>query len=940
MDNLRAVIKNLFCYVPPQEILTGKVQYDRISEDMFQQLGSGYISYYSNDELINMYHFLKTEFWWQNKKLKGEAPVSGEADKSLNVFEALIAFGYAVLIEEDGEPLCQYGHLLRWRDMITALEEDLFITSYFAYKDMLSGNKRKNFFWKPVIGHNNRALNCLVSKEVAENHFHLKGSAPQFHLSWISLMNQPDKKKHADALKKYEGSRQQKNLEIYSEAPSGKLVYLWHQAVLIRLFLFSLLKGDCLSLGEVYVSADIVLDAAKGTASFNDIRNQIMKSGPAEKHRIRLADYRKYLGEMFDEIEWDHTVKLVSRLLKDEGMLINYTGLLQDNVLRFQEKYAKRGLDYMTCESWLAYNGVVDTNGPLSGERWFLYRMFTAVYTEEALFKPYINWFYLYLLIKANIRRELVQANANVGFDNFLRYENRKDVFVEDSIYEEVYIRMAVRDTIYNQHIRSLEARIAPKATVEENIRAIRKYDDWIADSLEEEAKKELQKKYFYVYHFVKASERNNAGNKNLEKHRHAEKREEVKQKALAIAKLRESGVPEAGRVRGIDAASPEIWCRPEVFAQAFRFLKNHRAKGGHLPFSETECKALLATYHVGEDFLDIIDGLRAIDEAILFLNLRCGDRIGHALALGVDIDEWYESKSNRILINKMGYLDNLAWLYAKLRQFGIAGCDETKTYIEKRFHEYFLEIYENNMKRDTIKAIIKKAEKTYDDHKIKHNYGQDMLSFNINEYYDAWKLRGDAPELYEDGFFWIQDRIVDEWDEYAVNSDFPVNYKIRYIPETALLYHMYHYNRDVKIVGDEMIEIKIRPGIIEAVKKVRQAMQREICRMGIAIETNPSSNYLIGTFRRYDKHPIVQWYNYGLTLDPEELQKCPQMQVSINTDDQGVFSTYIENEYAYLALALEKEKDEYGNFVYNRTMILQWLDHIRLMGIDQSFLK
>ena len=164
MDNLRAVIKNLFCYVPPQELLTGKVQYDKISKDLFQQLGSGYISRYSNDELINMYHFLETEFWWQNKKLKGEVPFDEKQGKSLNVFDALVAFEYAVLIEENGVPLCQYSQLLRWRDMITALEEDLFIASYFAYKDILNGKKRINFFWKPVIGHNNRALNRLVSK--------------------------------------------------------------------------------------------------------------------------------------------------------------------------------------------------------------------------------------------------------------------------------------------------------------------------------------------------------------------------------------------------------------------------------------------------------------------------------------------------------------------------------------------------------------------------------------------------------------------------------------------------------------------------------------------------------------------------------------------------------------------------------------------------------
>ena len=45
-----------------------------------------------------------------------------------------------------------------------------------------------------------------------------------------------------------------------------------------------------------------------------------------------------------------------------------------------------------------------------------------------------------------------------------------------------------------------------------------------------------------------------------------------------------------------------------------------------------------------------------------------------------------------------------------------------------------------------------------------------------------------------------------------------------------------------------------------------------------------------------------------------------------------------VENEYALLALALEKMKNDDGTQVYNRTMIGHWLDHIRKMGLVQSF--
>ena len=125
-----------------------------------------------------------------------------------------------------------------------------------------------------------------------------------------------------------------------------------------------------------------------------------------------------------------------------------------------------------------------------------------------------------------------------------------------------------------------------------------------------------------------------------------------------------------------------------------------------------------------------------------------------------------------------------------------------------------------------------------------------------------------------------------------------------------------------------------------EAAAKVQKALQRKVVSCGVGIETNPSSNYLIGTFKRYDKHPIIRFYNRSLTVDEAELRECPQLNVSINTDDIGVFSVSLENEYAYMALALEKARDSSGKPLYNKNMIYQWLDDIREMGVEQTFLS
>ena len=102
----------------------------------------------------------------------------------------------------------------------------------------------------------------------------------------------------------------------------------------------------------------------------------------------------------------------------------------------------------------------------------------------------------------------------------------------------------------------------------------------------------------------------------------------------------------------------------------------------------------LRVTYHVGEDFLDVADGLRAIDEAINFLDMDCGDRLGHALALGIDVEEWYKSKNNYILLPQQDYLDNLVWIYNRLIQFNIQGMDALKDEIQKKYERYFYEMY------------------------------------------------------------------------------------------------------------------------------------------------------------------------------------------------------------------------------------------------------
>lgn len=122
---------------------------------------------------------------------------------------------------------------------------------------------------------------------------------------------------------------------------------------------------------------------------------------------------------------------------------------------------------------------------------------------------------------------------------------------------------------------------------------------------------------------------------------------------------------------------------------------------------------------------------------------------------------------------------------------------------------------------------------------------------------------------------------------------------------------------------------------VMEAREKITDALiSTRDGRDSIAIETNPSSNYLIGTIQKYDEHPILR-FNSRKLRTPE---KNMSLSVSINTDDQGVFDTLLENEYALMTLALKKSKDKDNQPLYDIEDIYEWVDYVREMGLEQSF--
>lgn len=898
MDNLRSVLNIVLSKIPTSLIVNSEIQYDNINRDTFVKIAGYYLKYYSNDELDNLFDYIKNEYEDQANYVRGFEIGKYEDKEGFSVFDAILIFATRVLQEIDGEPICRYENVLRWRFTSHLLEEDIFTTAYLAFQDCREGKRNRDFSWKPVIGNNNEHLNWILRQGLADNHFHLKGSAPQFPLSWINMMNHVRSKKYEKILEGYGNKRLSVSYEIGTEEEHLYSLYL--KAALIRCFLFAQITEQ-----EFFIANNLV-------------RNNYDPDPETRK--------------------WS-TENLVMFLLKDKTEIIFYRNKIQENIDFFRTNKGEKQLDYALTGEYRKGIGKNEVNNSLSGERWLMYEMFLRIYAKSVKDQKYFNLFYLYLVIKRAVRAELVQTNENIGFDNFEKYQNRKEDFIEDTPLEKEYIKMALKGTIVNQNILHLETRLTPRKTALQNKKYIEKYDKVMKND------KELMERCFYVFHFVK--EKDNEKLLNSDSYcRHYQKRRSLQKQAKAIALFRTKFPETAKRLRGIDGCSREIGCRPEVLAQTYRYLKNHivyakRNKVYYDNNKEVTVPQLQMTYHVGEDFQSLVDGLRAIEEAIMFFNLNCGSRLGHALALGEDPDEYYEGKKNCILITQQDYLDNLVWVYYRIKRFSLIGYEDLLLNIEQEYNKYFRLIYGDAVSDEFFEAVIREAGKYFQrsNERVSKGYSNTHFNFRISEYYSAWQLRGDDPECYKNGYF-KDTEDFSEWKRFSVNKECPRDYRIRYNPECAYLYFLYHYNPHVKNEGRKTIEVQISHKMIKCIKEIQREMQFWISKLGIGIEVNPSSNFFIGTFDRYDKHPVFKLYNIGLTGSETKLNECPQIPVCINTDDQGIFSTYLENEYALIALALEKAKDENGKNLYNRMFIYQWIENIRKLGLQLSFAK
>ncbi|WP_052141000.1 antiviral RADAR system adenosine deaminase RdrB [Pseudoalteromonas piratica] len=384
--------------------------------------------------------------------------------------------------------------------------------------------------------------------------------------------------------------------------------------------------------------------------------------------------------------------------------------------------------------------------------------------------------------------------------------------------------------------------------------------------------------------------------------------------------------------VRGYDVAGNENDLPIEMFAPALRVIRSSKHPSASL-FGKRFQKPFL-TVHAGEDYSHLLSGLRSIDEAVIFCEFKQGDRLGHALALGVNPEQWAK-RQNTAYVSLGDHLDNLVWCYQKALKV--------------------------SLKAPSLAGVIPLLQDKINFWRS-HLY-EDIQVSNVStrDMFEAWKLRRNCPSTYN--FSSQKDGVpnVDTLDPAMTDwiIDFDRNNGTRPSRAAYSLWQRYLNveNRNDSYISKRRIPVSIsccpklddEPFSIEqgrlydSVSKLEldlyeaiQDMQMEqYAAKGIIIEACPTSNIYIGRFKHYFEHPIYrwdppeqEWLREGGTYNRFGIRKG-SIVVCVNTDDAAIMPTTIQNEHRVLQKAAQE------HYKVGVIKAEEWIERIRKRGIE-----
>ena len=369
--------------------------------------------------------------------------------------------------------------------------------------------------------------------------------------------------------------------------------------------------------------------------------------------------------------------------------------------------------------------------------------------------------------------------------------------------------------------------------------------------------------------------------------------------------------------LRTLDAAGDENHFPPEIFASAARairknlFFRESSLKCDFINSNLRQIRRIRFAFHAGEDFTHIVTGMRRIYETIDFFEYERNDRLGHALAIGLNPLKWVE-KHTEVIIPFEEFFDNCVWLY----EMAVRMSQQKKEFcVWAFFYEHKIFELQKNL---FMSASPKDLFIAYRKRKNLWNSGTseialtDSLDDNVSEeislFVEAYKNRHSGfGKLFEKTF------LNDPWEKKIL-----IVFDNRSSTDGSSLFFEREY---------------VNKNEIDFWEAVQDYLLQMCADKGIILEANPSSNVAISEIKRYSDHPIFRW----IPLSDDDIVpngkfnrfglRSGRVRVCVNSDDPGLFNTTLQNEFHFL--------EEAASSQVSVEKAREWVDFLRKEGVE-----
>ena len=336
--------------------------------------------------------------------------------------------------------------------------------------------------------------------------------------------------------------------------------------------------------------------------------------------------------------------------------------------------------------------------------------------------------------------------------------------------------------------------------------------------------------------------------------------------------------------LRGVDVAGVEVDQPLWVAAEALRLVRSRSTEvASRRP--RLGLQPLRMTLHAGEDFSWLTSGVRAVAEPFRWNLIERGDRIGHGIAITFDPQDWWKRNQGRVReVKTFDRLLDLAFLaaYTKLER-----CVDQNAWLEARIKSAVDDLDFGGKKGEGLPQ------------------GIDLVRTAM----DLWDALGGrtTPRLMR--------RLLSS--RTPPGTDAPLHERWIY----SYLWHRGTQRRasaPIRMrVDDDQGDLQIASRRTERdlLITARRRLIQEVARWQVCIESNPSSNLIVGGLdamgaaQDFLQQRSTQHGNWTLPW-------------TISTDDPVTFATTLADEYAYAWAGMVLRADNPYDPSYARALL------------------